>query len=66
MKELSDLHKDMDTGIVCVVRHVHVCTMFYQTLPWWSNVHHPMVPFGSLLPFLCLLLGILEYLLEWL
>ena len=33
MKELSNSHKDMDMGIVHVVRHVHVCTMFYQALP---------------------------------
>ena len=37
MRELGNLHKDMDTGIVHVVRHVLVCTMFCQVFPQWSN-----------------------------
>ena len=39
MKEFGSLHKGMDMGIVHVVRHVHVYTMFYQVFPWWSNDH---------------------------
>ena len=62
MKEFGSSHQGMDTGIVCVVRHVHVYTMFYQVFPWWSNDHHPGVLFGSSL--LLYPLGILEYLLE--
>ena len=62
MKEISNLHKDMDMGIVHVVRHVHVCTMFYWVFPRWSNDHCSGVLFGS--PLLLPLLGILEYLLE--
>ena len=63
MREFGSLHKGMDTGIVHVVRHVHVYTMFYQVFPQWSNDHCPGVPFGSpLLPLHPL--GILEYLLE--
>ena len=36
MNEVSNLHKEMDTGRVHVVRHVHVSTMFHWALPWWS------------------------------
>ena len=62
MKEFGNLHMGMDTGIVHVVRHVHVYTMFYQVLPWWSNDHCPGVLFGCPLPLL--LLGIPECLLK--
>ena len=62
MKELGSLHKSMDMGIIHVVGHLHVHTMFYQVFPQWSNDHHPGVQFGS--PLLLHLLGILECLLE--
>ena len=64
MKEFGSLHKGMDMGIICVLRHIHVYTMFYQVFPRWSNDHCSGVLFGSPLLLLPLLLGILEYLLE--
>ena len=63
-KELGSLHKGMDPGIIYVVRHVHVYTMFYQVFSQWSNDHNPGIPFGSPLLLLLCLLGIPEHLLE--